>query len=388
MDRPPPGPIAHQPPPSPAPESGNATQTTRRLMIGMIIVLSLAAIGLLILLLLLLRSGEEPQSLAMPDDCPLDISRSVYGYGAELDQLLNKPLAVTFDGSENLWVSDTGNGRVLALDTDGNLLRIIGTEEGAGRMFSPYGLAFDETYQRLYVADWTARFVFIYSPDGRYIERIPADDQDLTIFGEAGFTPFHVEVWGAQIIVSSNDGLYFFDRAGHVTDHWGQRGAEAGEFAFPDAFDIDRTAGTFYVADTLNRRVVALDSAGEVLWISGRPDQAGAITGFWQLPRSITVGQDGNVYVVDTFRAQEKCSGMGHVVVLDPGGELVSEFGAAGSQEWAFSFPEKLAIGPNGTFGLADREKGRVVVFDVGQLPPADESEADKYLQSFTRFDD
>ncbi len=386
MDIPNSGPGPGNPPSEPEPAS-DATRTTRRLMVGMIVVLALAAIGLLIVLLLLLRQEDEPlRSLAIPDDCPLEITDVIYGYGEEVDQLLSKPLAVTFDAEENLWISDTGNSRVLAVDADGRLLRIVGTDEGPGRLISPYGLTFDETGQRLYVADWTARFVFVYAADGRYVERFPADDQDLSVFGENGFTPFHVQVWDAQIIVSSNDGLYFFDRTGHVTDKWGTRGSEPGEFAFIDSFDVDRATGTFYIADTLNRRVVAMGPGGELQWISGLPDQAGETTGFWQLPRSIALGPDGRLYVVDTFRAQEKCSGAGHIIVLEANGDLIAEFGAAGGEEWEFRFPEKLAISSDGTFGLADREKDRAVVFTVGSLGPVDAGELDNYEASFQRF--
>ena len=77
---------------------------------------------------------------------------------------------------------------------------------------------------------------------------------------------------------------------------------------------------------------------------------------------------------------------MGHIVVLTPTGELVSEFGAAGQSEDTLRFPEKMAIGPDGTFALADRENNRVVLFTVGPLPPADPGEASLYEKSFVRF--
>ena len=133
--------------------------------------------------------------------------------------------------------------------------------------------------------------------------------------------------------------------------------------------------------------MVALDADGKVLWISGTPDTAGQITGFWQLPRSITLGPDGLLYVVDTFRAQDKCAGIGHIVVLEQTGELVSEFGAAGRNELSFNFPEKMAVTPDGTFGLADRENSRAAIFKLGPLPAPDPLELESYEKSFQRFD-
>ncbi|NOY54933.1 MAG: hypothetical protein GXP34_03005 [Actinobacteria bacterium] len=361
--------------------------TIHRLLYVLIGLLGVAAVILLVMLIWLLR----PQPTSMPvavAGCPMEITRSIYGYGTKPAELLVQPLAVTFDGTGNVWISDTGNARVVEFGPNGKLVRSVGDDGGQGRLHSPYGLAFGSDFERLYVADWTRREVVVFSADGHYVKSLPAGDQDLAVFGPDGFSPYDVAVRGAQIVVASNDGLYFFDRSGHVVDRWGgdTRGSDVGSFAFPDALAIDPTTGNVYVADTLNRRVVALDGDGNVLWVSGKRDEEGKIVGFWQLPRSVVVGPDGLVYVTDTFRAQDHCAGTGHIVVLKPTGELVSEFGAAGQSEDTLSFPEKMAIGPEGTFALADRENNRVVLFTVGPLPPADPGEASLYEKSFVRF--
>lgn len=390
--QPPAGPARGPGAPSPATAEADGTtenKRARRLLIGLIIFLVLAAIGLVILLFWLLRPGDEPDVLTLSTECPIDSVDSIYGFGSEIDELLLHPLAVAFDPAGDVWVSDTGNGRLLEFNRDGELLNVIGQTDDQGVLVSPYGVDFSDDGERIYVADWTHGAVKVYSADGRYVERFPAADQDLSVFGDPGFSPYDVHVWGSQVVVASNDGIYFFDRTGHVIDRWGgeTRGSQPGEFAFPDALTIDEETGTVYVADTLNRRVVALDSDGNVLWISGTPDDAGAITGFWQLPRSITLGPEGRLYVVDTFRAQDKCAGVGHIVVLEPTGELVSEFGAAGRDELSFNFPEKMSVTPDGTFGLADRENSRAVLFTLGPLPRPDQLEQESYDRSFTRFD-
>lgn len=364
-------------------------RNSRRLLVGLIVFLVLAAIGLIVLLFWLLRPEDEPDSLTLPTECPIDSVDSIYGYGPEVEELLLHPLAVSFDPAGDVWVSDTGHGRLLEFDRDGELLTMIGQTDELGALASPYGIDFSDDGERIYVADWTQGAILVYSADGRYVEHFPAADQDLTVFGDPGFSPYDVHVWGSQVVVASNDGIYFFDRTGHVIDRWGgeTRGAQPGEFAFPDALTVDEETGNVYVADTLNRRVVALNSDGDVLWISGTPDDSGQITGFWQLPRSITLGPDGRLYVVDTFRAQDKCAGVGHIVVLDTNGDLVSEFGAAGRDELTFNFPEKLAVTPDGTFGLADRENSRAVLFTLGPLPGPDPLEQESYDRSFQRFD-
>ena len=230
----------------------------------------------------------------------------------------------------------------------------------------------------------------MFTSDGRFTRAFPVADEDPLKFGPNGFTPYEIQVNGSQIVASSNNGLYFFDSDGYAVDRWGGEapGEQPGEFAFPDAFVVDQTTGNVYVTDTLNKRVVALSADGEVLWIAGTPDRGGETTGFWQLPRAITIGPDGNLYVVDTFRANPNCNGVGHIVVLSPDGDLLSEFGPVGSQEGSFSFPEKIAVAPDGRFAIADRENNRVQIFTIdGTLPPPDSLEVDLYESSFQRYD-
>ncbi|NIA24942.1 MAG: hypothetical protein GWP04_05170 [Gammaproteobacteria bacterium] len=367
------------------PSTPDRSATSQHLLWLLLLLLGAAAVGLGVLIVFLLRpSSPTSGAPSQAAGCPMTIERSIYGIGTDPKDLLLRPMGVAFAPDGNVWVADTGHARLLEFDQTGTFVREVGQD----RLTSPYGLTFDAVENRLYVADWNARQVMVFSRDGRYVKSYPSADQDPSVFGTDGFTPFEVRVWGSLVVVSSNDGLYFFDRDGKVVDYWGTgaRSREVGGFNFPDAFDIDPELGRFYVADTLNRRVVALDETGSVLWVSGQPDQKGEIVGFWQLPRSIAVGPDGNVYVVDTFRFQRTCAGIGHVVVLSPEGALIGEFGRGGPGEGTLNFPEKLAVGPDGVFAIADRENGRIALFRVDELPPADETETSLYAKSFVRF--
>jgi DNA-binding beta-propeller fold protein YncE len=362
----------------------------RRMLLALLGLLVVLATVLLVALIWMLRPDA---SEAVPSDadlsaCPIQPEGAFRSFGPDEGASFFQPLAVTFDARGHLWVSDTGNARMVVLTQDGELVRVVGDEDGPAALMSPYGAVADPAADRVYVADWTRGEVVVFSGEGRYVESLPAPDQDPEVFGELGFSPFEVRLHDGMVVVASNDGLYGFDRDGRVVRRWGGegRGGAPDQFDFPDAFDIDPDTGHLYVADTLNRRVVALDADGEVRWISGTPDVDGEISGFWQLPRSLTVGPDGNIYVVDTFRFQRDCAGAGHVVVLSPEGELLSEFGAAGAGPAEFNFPEKLAITPDGErFAIADRENARVVLFGVEHLPPPTATEAELHERSLTR---
>jgi DNA-binding beta-propeller fold protein YncE len=365
-------------------QGGDEDRSSRRLLKVLLWILAIAALALLALLIWLLW----PKSTTPPGQAagyPIEVVTTIYGYGDQPEERIETPLGVAFDDQGNVWISNTGKSRVEQYTTDGEFVRLVGAD-GEGQLLSPYGLTVDPSRDRVYVADYGRGMVQVFTTAGGYVTHFPADDQDLGVFGE-GFTPYDVQVVDGRVVVASNDGLYSFDDAGNVVGRWGARkkgknirGPQFGEFNFPDSFAVDPDSGTYYVADTMNRRVVALSPEGQWLWVSGTPDAAGQTTGFWQLPRSVEIGPDGNLYVVDTFRADEDGMGTGHIVVLSPEGELLSEFGRTGSVDGAFSFPDQIAFDSGELWAMADRENHRVVIFRLKTpYPTADEIEAEKY---------
>jgi DNA-binding beta-propeller fold protein YncE len=370
----------------PLPEE-RADRSTRRMLTALLFVLALGAIALLGLLLWLLRPEKSGAQAPQAAGYPIHVVTTIYGSGSADDQLMRTPMGVAFDGAGNVWISNSGQSRVEEYTNDGTYIRTIGSDPGAGRLVAPYGLAVDPDRGRVYVADYYTRAVQVFTTDGGYVGHLPADDQPLKVFGPDGFSPYDVAVLNGRIIASSNDGLYVFDQDGHVVDRWGGtakgknvRDAEWGSFNFPDSIAVDPAQDRVYVADTLNRRVVALDANGNWLWASGKADVNGKLKGFWQLPRSVAVGPDGLLYVVDTFRPDPKGMGTGHIVVLSSDGRLLSEFGRAGTNDGDFRFPEQLASGPNGLWAIADRENNRVVLFTLSKpYPKVDDILSGKY---------
>lgn len=379
------------------PRPDRQDRSTRRFLVALLVLLGMGTLALLILLFWLLRS-EATTTAGVEGGYPIRVVTTIYGYGETPDTFVSWPLGVTWDDAGNVWISNTGQGRVDQFTRDGGFVRSVGGEAGPGKLSAPYGLTVDSTTDRTYVADPGAGFVQVYSAStGGYVTHFPADDQDLEVFGEDGFVPYDVEVVGGRVVVTSNDGLYFFDESGHMVSRWGGwthkgkgiRGADPGMFNFPDALTVDPTTGRIYVADSLNRRVVALGAEGRWLWVSGIGDEDGRIRSFWQLPRGIEVGPDGNLYVVDTFRADQEGMGTGHLLVLSPEGELLSEFGRTGASDGSFAFPEQIAAGPDGLWALADRENNRVVIFElITPYPEVEDIYADRYPRTFEDLTD
>jgi DNA-binding beta-propeller fold protein YncE len=357
------------------------------MLIAVLSFLAMAAIGLLVLLFWLLRPGPTAAVPGQPAGYPIDVQTTIYGSGEDPSERIVTPLGVAFDADGNVWVADTGQSRVEEYTADGGFVRQIGDVEGPGKLSAPYGMAIDDERDRVYVADYGTHFVQVYDTDGTYVGHFPSDSQDAAVFGADGFSPYAIQLLDGRVVVSSSDGLYFLDTDGNVVGRWGGtyarqniRGPAIGMFNFPDSFVADPATGRVYVADTMNRRIVALGRNGQWLWVSGTPDREGEIKGFWELPRGIVLGTDGNLYVIDTFRYDRQGMGVGHVVVLSPDGELLSEFGRAGGEDGSFSFPDQLATDGDGLFAVADRENNRVVLFRLRQpYPPPSDLERPKY---------
>lgn len=378
-----------------APQGGDGDRSTRRMLVVLAVILGLGAVALLGLLLWLLR----PESTTGPAEVagyPIEVVTNIYGYGDAANEQMNQPLGVAFDGDGNVWIANTGQSRVEEYTSDGTYIRSIGTDPNQGTLYAPYGVAVDTERNIVYVADMGGEAVQLYTTDGNWISTFPAADQKPKVFGTDGFTPYHVGLLNGRVIVSTADGLYFFDQDGKVIARWGGtykgenlRGAGPGVFNFPDSFVTDPATGDIYVTDTMNRRVLAIDQNGFWKWDSGTPDENGKITSFWQLPRGIAIGpDDGNLYVIDTFRFDQKGMGTGHVVVLSKDGQLLSEFGRAGTSDGDFNYPDQLAAGPDGLWAVADRENNRVVVFRLHTPYPAvDDLLARRYDKGFSTPD-
>ena len=89
--------------------------------------------------------------------------------------------------------------------------------------------------------------------------------------------------------------------------------------------------------------------------------------------------------MVDTFRFDSEGMGNGSIVVLSKDGDLLSEFGRAGTGDGAFNYPEQMVAGPEGLWAIADRENNRVVIFRLHTpYPEVTDLLARRYPETFS----
>lgn len=295
---------------------------------------------------------------------------------------LGQPTGMAIDSQGRVYVADTANHQVLRYGADGNLEATLGGfGSGLQEFFEPRGLAVDDD-DNLYVADtWNARVVK-FSPEGEWLATWGSGEQDL---GEG--------------------------RRATITDGVPERNAAAPlGFFGPRGVAVD-SAGRVYVADTGNKRIVVTDDSGNFLYQWG---YAGSEPGAFNEPTSLAIDANGNVVVADTWNGRVQVFEQGPdgrvapiplatwdvrgwrpdtyedpYIALGPNGlvlvsvplqqrvtaanlrgDVVLRWGGTGEDLAALNSPSGIATGPDGSVYVADRDRGRVLRFELPQLQP------------------
>ncbi|MEE8483955.1 MAG: NHL repeat-containing protein, partial [Nitrospinota bacterium] len=215
-------------------------------------------------------------------------------------------IAVAKDG--RIFVSDEFNHRVLVYSPEFEQIAEIGSEgAGDGQFKYPRGLALSDD-GGLYVADaWNHR-VAVFGPDLKFNKNIGSLGEGLGRLDE----PVGVVFFNGRLCVleKSNHRIQAFDEKGNSVGTIGRRGSVGEQedfyltdvvpenfcrpvFEFPSSIATDG-AGSLYVADTNNHRVVKLDSA----WNDDSSFRLGGV----RYPIGVACDAENNVHLVEFNR--------------------------------------------------------------------------------------
>lgn len=240
------------------------------------------------------------------EDKNADLRRLLTGENTRVGEGLGKPYGVAvFHG--RVYVSDTATHMVAVFDIPGQRFFWIG-EDDPGRLVTPIGLDVDGK-GNLYVVDNATKQVQVYDRDGKYLRTLAGDK------------------------------------------NWFER---------PSGIAVDAEGSRIYVVDTggvtsdqHRVRVFDAQSGAHLLDIGKR----GSGPGDLNLPRDVTIGQDGLLYVVDggNFRVQ----------VFRPDGTFERTFGAIGRRGGQFSRPKEVAADGQGNIYIVDSAFGNFQIFQA-----------------------
>ena len=152
------------------------------------------------------------------------------------------PDDVVFSSTGEMYVADSGNGRIVHLDADGKFLSQFGKKgKGNGEFSTAHGLGIDKQ-NRLYVADRGNNRVQVFSPTGEFVAEWKG-------FGN----PFGLLVVDQELLVSEGDInkiFHFTLSSGKIAREWGN----SEMLKLPHLMSTDKK-GNLYVAEVNGKRV-------------------------------------------------------------------------------------------------------------------------------------
>lgn len=244
---------------------------------------------------------------------------------------LNKPAAVAVDTGGNIYIADTGNGRILketpaasgytesvvasnglggpggvAVDANGNVYvadtwnnRVLKETLSSGSyaqsvvassgLNSPDGVAVDAT-GNVYIADlYNNRILKETLSGGTYAESV-LPTSPLSGAGsvavDAGGNVYVVDLWNGRVLKETPSGSTYTESL-----------VSSGGLYFPQGVAVD-SAGNVYIADTNDNRVV------KETYSAGNYTESVAVTSSLNQPYGVAVDGAGNLYVADTYNSR------------------------------------------------------------------------------------
>ncbi len=168
------------------------------------------------------------------------------------------------------------------------------------------------------------------------------------------------------VAVDAQDRVYVFTRAdppvqvydadGKFVRAWGKEHVKSAHH-----LKIDHE-GNVWAADIGYHVVMKFTPEGKLLLTLGTRDHAGRDETHLDKPTDMAVSPSGDVFVSDGY-------GNARVVHFDKNGKYVKAWGTLGSKPGQFSIPHAICMDSKGRLYVADRNNGRVQVFDqAGKL--------------------
>jgi DNA-binding beta-propeller fold protein YncE len=167
----------------------------------------------------------------------------------------DNPHGLAVDSAGNIFVADTGNGRIEKFSPNGTFLTSIRQLE------APNGIAIDRG-GNIYVAEIGSKHrVQKLAPDGKFIAEWKG--------AEPGFYgPRRITIGpdgSIYVVDSGRNRIVKFSHGDQVLTTWGSEGSGDGQFRGVSSVAVDPMNNKVYVADPLNSRIQLFDSNGKFL---------------------------------------------------------------------------------------------------------------------------
>ncbi|GIN69895.1 hypothetical protein J14TS2_03700 [Bacillus sp. J14TS2] len=317
--------------------------------------------------------------------------RSINGYlhdgsidGAYLPTgSFNSPEDIFIAPDDSIYITDTGNNRIIHLDEDNELIKVIGDIEGEGMLNGPKGVFVKEDGM-VYVADTKNQRIAIFDKNGEFLKELTAPSSPL-LGAKFSYSP-------SKLIVDKREYLY-------VVSEGNTKGLmqidSMGEFkGFFGSNDVPFSLKNLIVRlIATDEQKAKLPSVRALAYSNLAQDSEGFIytttlgTDINQIKRLSPVGVDtlnqaNNTYGdLTSYEGPFKVSSFVDVSINEDGlitalnltssrvyqydklGNLLFVFGGNGAQNGVFTTPSSLAENSEGIIYVVDKGRNRVDLF-------------------------
>ncbi|MDW8169332.1 MAG: hypothetical protein RML74_12745 [Acidobacteriota bacterium] len=312
--------------------------------------------------------------------------------GSALQARLNMPVALALGDDGTLFIADSGNNRVRAVDPQGVIRTVAGGGIGDGgdprqaTLNLPYGVAVDKR-GRLYIAD----------TEHHRIRRLTlgAENPRIETIAGTGLSGYNGDERPAiearlnsprGLAVDAEGNLYIADTFNHRvrkitpdgvittvagTGRAGFSGdgglATRAELRLPLAVAVD-AEGRLYIADAGNNRVRRVELDGTITTIVGTGkrgfggDDGPAIAAALDTPAALAFDKDGRLLIADAgnHRLRRVDLSSGTIVTIAGKGTPGSGGDGGAAKDAELNTPSGLAVDAEGTVYIADSGNHRV----------------------------
>jgi DNA-binding beta-propeller fold protein YncE len=162
------------------------------------------------------------------------------------------PQAIATDSAGNIFVADTGNGRIEKFSPNGTFITSIGQFE------APNGIAIDRA-GNIFVAEIGSK---------HRVQKLGPDGTLIAVWAPALYGPRRITIGpdnSMYVVDSGRNRIVKFSPNGQVVVTWGSEGSGNGQFRGLSSVAVDPTTNKVYVADSINQRIQVFDSTGKFL---------------------------------------------------------------------------------------------------------------------------
>lgn len=334
-------------------------------------------------------ADREYSSTLDKDGRPLG-SPLPYVYDFEIDGMyrasgtFKNPADIFIDGNFDVWITDTGNNRILKFSEDGIYLGEYGNKGGPGALNAPEGVYITDNGD-IWVADRGNGRIVRFDRDGKYIRDFRKPSSKLLAEDQV-YQPNKLVIDRRGYIYVLNGGgdyrgIFLLDSEGEFRGFFG-----ANRLAFDLARLLIRSftteaqkkqisrvlpthhanvfvdpRGFIYTVSPLAqfKQIKKLNSIGNDVYTAdnkffGFRERRGTQ---WVLPQfvDVTVDDQGIVSALD-FNS-------GLIYQYDQSANLLAIFGGRGAQRGRFELPQSIAVGRNGRIYVLDANRNNIQIF-------------------------